>query len=69
MLQDGKAESIPRSALSCKEDADLLPEEDNSEEPESAFQIWLEEHKLVVYGTIATGAAAAAALIWIFRRH
>ena len=46
-------------------------EDDNGADSEgqSSLQIWIEEHKYVIYGAVATGAAAVAALFWATRRR
>lgn len=52
-----------------EEEEGLLPDGQGDESGHSALNIWMEEHKYMIYGAVATGAAAVAALFWAVRRR
>ena len=53
---------------SVGERSDTVSEDQDGEKGHSALNLWIEEHKYILYGAVATGAAAVAALFWAVRR-
>ena len=65
-MQAGQSKREGKEDRSAKQRA---VESDEDAESQSALHTWVEEHKYIIYGAVATGAAAVAALFWATRRR